>query len=91
MFVPALREVLLRARARLAPHYEVETVNKRCKLGNNRLQYFLFFASLSTIFSLGDWLLIYQLGKNIDPLIFKEFIHSLYKKIEDESGSALIS
>ena len=37
IFAPAMREVLLRARARLAPHYEVETVNKRCKLGNNLL------------------------------------------------------
>jgi len=28
----------------------------------------------------GDWFLLYQLGKNIDPLIFREFIDALYKK-----------
>jgi len=31
---------------------------------------------------LGDWFLLYQLGKNIDPLIFKEFIGELYKRVE---------
>ena len=30
----------------------------------------------------GDWFLLYQLGKNIDPLIFREFIEALYKKLE---------
>ena len=29
-------------------------------------------------FPLGDWFLLYQLGKNIDPLIFREFINELY-------------
>lgn len=32
---------------------------------------------------LGDWFLLYQLGKNIDPLIFKEFLGELYKKVEE--------
>jgi len=31
---------------------------------------------------MGDWFLLYQLGKNIDPLIFKEFIGELYKRVE---------
>ena len=31
---------------------------------------------------LGDWFMLYQLGKNIDPLIFKEFLGELYKKYE---------
>jgi hypothetical protein len=30
---------------------------------------------------LGDWFLLYQLGKNIDPLIFKEFMQEMYKKL----------
>ena len=32
---------------------------------------------------LGDWFMLYQLGKNIDPLIFKEFLGELYKKYEN--------
>lgn len=31
---------------------------------------------------LGDWFVLYQLGKNIDPLIFKELIADLAKKFE---------
>lgn len=32
-------------------------------------------------FGLGDWFLLYQLGKNIDPLIFREFIADLHDKL----------
>ncbi|XP_019871472.1 innexin inx2 [Aethina tumida] len=31
---------------------------------------------------IGDWFVLYQLGKNIDPLIFKEIISDLAKKLE---------
>ncbi|CAH1176180.1 unnamed protein product [Phaedon cochleariae] len=31
---------------------------------------------------IGDWFVLYQLGKNIDPLIFKEVINDLAKKLE---------
>jgi len=34
---------------------------------------------------MGDWFLLYQLGKNIDPLIFKEFIGELYKRVEQNA------
>ena len=34
-------------------------------------------------FRLGDWFVLYQLGKNIDPLIFREFINDLYEKLEE--------
>ena len=33
-------------------------------------------------FKLGDWFILYQLGKNIDPLIFREFIKDLYEQLE---------
>lgn len=32
-------------------------------------------------FQLGDWFILYQLGKNIDPLIFKDLISSLANKL----------
>lgn len=34
---------------------------------------------------LGDWFLLYQLGKNIDPLIFKEFLNDLFKQVEERN------
>jgi len=33
-------------------------------------------------FGLGDWFLLYQLGKNIDPLIFREFLSDLHSKLQ---------
>jgi len=35
----------------------------------------------------GDWFILYQLGKNIDPIIFKEFLSGLHKKmVTDNNG-----
>jgi len=31
---------------------------------------------------IGDWFLLYQLGKSIDPLIYKEFMESLFSNLE---------
>jgi len=39
----------------------------------------------------GDWFLLYQLGKNIDPLIFREFIEALYKKIQEKESNEELS
>ena len=30
----------------------------------------------------GDWFILYQLGKNMDPMIFRDFINGLHKKLE---------
>lgn len=59
---PPLRLYLLRARSRLSPQEQIETIAKKCKIG--------------------DWFVLYQLGKNIDPLIYKELISDLSKKME---------
>lgn len=37
-------------------------------------------------FQLGDWFILYQLGKNIDPLIFKELISSLANKLNGKES-----
>ena len=29
----------------------------------------------------GDWFLLYLLGQNVDPVIFKEVVHELAKKL----------
>ncbi|CAG2056642.1 unnamed protein product [Timema podura] len=59
---PQIRMYLLRARSRLAPHNEIETISRKCQIG--------------------DWFVLYQLGKNIDPLIYKELVADLAKKLD---------
>ena len=38
---------------------------------------------------LGDWFLLYQLGKNMDPLVFRDFIKALYEKLKPKEGDTL--
>ena len=30
----------------------------------------------------GDWFILYQLGKNMDPIIFKDFVNGLHQRLE---------
>lgn len=64
--MPKFRLLLLRARSRLAPQDEVETITKKCQIG--------------------DWFVLYQLGKNIDPLIFKELVSDLAKRLDGKES-----
>ncbi|XP_046415596.1 innexin inx2 [Neodiprion fabricii] len=59
---PKLRLILLRARARLSPQTQIETIARKCQIG--------------------DWFVLYQLGKNIDPLIYKELVADLADKLD---------
>ena len=59
---PQVRLYLFRARARLAPPEQIETIARKSQIG--------------------DWFLLYQLGKNMDPLIYKEFINDLSRRFE---------
>lgn len=59
---PQVRLYLLRARSRLSSQEQIETIARKCQIG--------------------DWFVLYQLGKNIDPLIFKELVSDLAKKLE---------
>lgn len=36
--------------------------------------------------SIGDWFVLYQLGKNIDPIIFHQLINTLVDKFEGKQG-----
>merc|ERR1712165_437149 len=38
-------------------------------------------ARICRAFTLGDWFLLYQLGKNIDPIIFREFLDDLHEEV----------
>ncbi|XP_075226253.1 innexin 2 [Lycorma delicatula] len=62
LFGPQLRLYLLRARSRLSSQDQIETIAKKCLIG--------------------DWFVLYQLGKNIEPIIYKELIADLSKKLE---------
>jgi len=66
IFIPQLRETLLKTRARTVPAYEINNICSKT--------------------SRGDWFILYQLGKNIDPVIFKEFINGLHKKMIDDNN-----
>jgi len=71
--IPSLREMLLKARARLTKRPgQVEAICRK--------------------FSLGDWFLLYQLGKNIDPIIFREFLDNLHTELQrqDEEKQGMI-
>ena len=83
--MPRLREILLKSRSRLSLMYKVESVcrrqgilfvNNQLDLEKKIIYFFLFHLGM------GEWFILYQLGKNIDPLIFKEFIGELYKSVE---------
>jgi len=37
---------------------------------------------------LGDWFILYQLGKNMDPIIFKDFIEKLYERMNPKHNEA---
>ena len=50
----------------------------RAKLSKNPRQ----VDAICKKFRLGDWFVLYQLGKNIDPLIFREFINDLYERLD---------
>ncbi|XP_025412910.1 innexin inx2-like [Sipha flava] len=41
---------------------------------------------ISKKFQIGDWFVLYQLRKNIDPLIFKELISDLAKKLDGKES-----
>jgi len=49
----------------------------------SRLSMMYKIESICRRLGIGDWFILYQLGKNIDPLIFKEFLGELYKKVEN--------
>jgi len=40
--------------------------------------------SIANKCQVGDWFVLYQLGKNMDPLIFRELIQDLGKRLRGE-------
>ena len=37
---------------------------------------------------LGDWFILYQLGKNMDPVIFREFMEKLHKTMVEQNHNS---
>ena len=37
---------------------------------------------------LGDWFVLYQLGKNMDPMIFREFMEKLHKTMVEQNHNS---
>ncbi|EEB14301.1 Innexin inx2, putative [Pediculus humanus corporis] len=68
VMLPQLRQTLLRARSRLAPHDKIAQIARKCQIG--------------------DWFILYQLGANIDPLIYRELVEDLCKRLLEGKESA---
>ena len=71
------RQVTYRLSTCLLPNLRTMLLRARAKLNKNPRQ----VDAICRKFRLGDWFVLYQLGKNIDPLIFREFINDLYEKL----------
>jgi len=61
------------------PAMRTNLLRARAKLSKSPLQ----VTAICRRFGLGDWFVLYQLGKNIDPLIYREFINDLYQQLRD--------
>lgn len=61
----------------VAPKVRLYLLRAQCKIAGSRQ-----IETIANKCEIGDWFVLYQLGKNIDPLIFKEVISDLAKKLE---------
>lgn len=61
-FTPWMRRMLLRTKSRLVSAITVESIVRKCQVG--------------------DWFLLFQLGKNMDALIYKEFMEELARELQ---------
>ena len=71
-------QVTYRVSTCLLPSLRMMLLKARAKLNKNPRQ----VDAICKKFRLGDWFVLYQLGKNIDPLIFREFINDLYERLD---------
>ena len=85
--IPSLREVLL---GRRLVFLRRKGANNRNKVGHTSphihgylpLTWSIFqLTSICQTASVSDWFILYQLAKNIDPLIFNEFVGDLHEKM----------
>ena len=85
--IPSLREVLL---GRRLVFLRRKGANNRNKVGLTFLNIPGYLPLTWSIFqltlicqkaSVSDWFVLYQLAKNIDPLIFNEFVGDLHEKM----------
>lgn len=61
----------------------------RMMLRNQSLyQQDLPFDEMGKHFELGDWKLLYILSRNMEPLVFGEFVKELYKAMKDANSNA---
>ena len=77
-------QVTYRVSTCVMPSLRMMLLKARAKLNKNPKH----VMAICNRFRLGDWFVLYQLGKNIDPLIFREFIKDLYDKLENDKQGA---
>eukprot|EP00096_Caligus_rogercresseyi_P016570 TRINITY_DN927_c0_g1_i1.p1 TRINITY_DN927_c0_g1~~TRINITY_DN927_c0_g1_i1.p1 ORF type:complete len:362 (+),score=85.23 TRINITY_DN927_c0_g1_i1:246-1331(+) len=76
-------QVVYRILTIVVPQLRIILLRARARLASReKIQH------VGDFFCLGDWFVLYQLGKNIDPLIYKEFIDKLDKAIDGHQPSS---
>ena len=68
----------------MMPSYREYLLHARTRLSKPKL-----IQRISSKMPTGDWFLLYQLGKNIDPLIFKEFLEALDERLDERKEAEL--
>ena len=77
IFLYLILQVTYRASTCFLPGMRTTLLRARSKLTKHPGQ----VEAICRKFRLGDWFILYQLGKNIDALIYREFINDLYEQL----------
>lgn len=79
IFVPSIRARVLNARNRMVPREIAVSVSnkvRKVKSFKGALRKFIFLQV-----DIGDWWIIYMLGRNLDPIIYRDVLADLAKSI----------
>ncbi len=74
--------LVYRAAVCFGPRVRLYLLRARSRLSNHGE-----IESIAEKCQIGDWFVLYQLGKNIDPMIYKEVISDLASKLENKKRS----
>lgn len=79
-FVSSLN-MMYRVAVLFMPKFRLMLLLSRSRLANSE-----DVRSISSKFQIGDWFVLYQLSKSIEPLIFKEIISDLVAKLDNKQN-----
>lgn len=77
LVVTTMCQLVYRVATIMLPNVRTKILRARCKFSfPNDIE------AVSRAFSIGDWFVFNQVCKNVDPLLFREFVHDLAKRLE---------